>query len=225
MRLCTGVGVIELQVWHGQEGTAGPWGCPIRERWDLTAHQQLSPAFMERLAFTVTATGSYAQAAEVAAKWGSLIDDSTLHRLVQRLGTKAEQQTEQRLKELPQQIEPQRAASPCAVFMMDGWQVRHRGGGWGKKKTKKNRVEWHEMKLGVFYFEEQAARTEAGRGILNDPVVIAWQGNPVELGRRLHWEATRRGSGKANASVVVADGSPWIWNVAEDRWNQATQIL
>ena len=150
MHLRTGVGVVELQIWHGREGTHGRWGCPIREQWGLTAHQQLSPALIDKLAFTVTATGSYAEAAAVAEKWGSAIDDSTLHALVQRLGAEAEQQTEQRLKQLPEQIQPQRAPSEAAVFMLDGWQVRQRGPGWGKRKTQQSRVEWHELKTGVF---------------------------------------------------------------------------
>lgn len=109
--------------------------------------------------------------------------------------------------------------------MLDGWQVRHRGPGWGKEKTKENRVEWHEMKLGVFYLAEQATRSAAGRGLLTEKVVVSWQGAPLELGCRLHWEALRRGLGKAKSVVAVGDGSPWIWNVVADRWADATEIL
>jgi len=43
-----------------------------------------------------------------------------------------------------------------AVLMVDGFQVRFRGPGWGRKKTTQGRVEWHESKLGVFYRHEQA---------------------------------------------------------------------
>jgi len=43
--------------------------------------------------------------------------------------------------------------------------ARFRGPGWGKKgKPRKKRVEWHEIKNGVFYLHEQAGRTEGGRG-------------------------------------------------------------
>jgi len=74
-----------------------------------------------------------------------------------------------------------------AVFMLDGYLVRYRGAGWGKKKTKKKRVEWHEIKTGVFYLQEQAARTEGGRGVLSEKVVICWQG------RESRWTATALG--------------------------------
>lgn len=225
MHLRTGAGVVEVEVWYGQDPSNEQWGCPMRQRWGLTAHQQLSPWLQEKLAFTVTATGSYREAAELAAKWGNPVEDSTLHALVQRIGQEAEQKMQSRLETLPLPLFPERAASELAVFMLDGWQVRHRGPGWAKKKTKKNRVEWHELKTGVFYLGEQLGRNESGRGQLMDKVVVSWQGEPLEIGRRLHWEALRRGFGKAKAVVVVADGSPWIWNVAADRWAEATEIL
>jgi hypothetical protein len=44
---------------------------------------------------------------------------------------------------------------------LDGWQERHRGPGWGKKKTSEARVEWHELKTGVCYRHETAGRTES----------------------------------------------------------------
>jgi hypothetical protein len=45
------------------------------------------------------------------------------------------------------------------------------------------------------------------------------------LGRRLHWEALRRGLGRAQWILVVGDGAPWIWNVAADRWAEAQEVL
>lgn len=52
-----------------------------------------------------------------------------------------------------------------------------------------------------------------------------WQGDPVEFGRRLHWEALRGGLGRARHTLVAGDGAPWIWNLTQDRWPQATQLL
>lgn len=185
----------------------------------------MSPGLEDKLAFTLTATGSYSEAAAVAQKWGCEVDDSTLHVLAQRLGQRAEQQTQERLASVPPELTAQRAAPELAVFMLDGWQARYRGPGFGKKKTRKKRVEWHEVKVGVFYLQEQAGRTAGGRGVLTEKVVVCWQGEPTELGRRLHWEALRRGLGRAQWILVVGDGAPWIWNVAADRWADAQELL
>jgi hypothetical protein len=225
MGLRTVVGEVELRVWHGKDPRDEHWGCPIRERWGLRAHQQMSAALEDKLAFTATLAGSYEQAALLAKKWGCEVDDAVIHRLVQRLGSKAEAQTRQRLKELPLESQPQRRPSQLAVLMLDGWQVRFRGPGWGKKKTKKERVEWHELKTGVFYLHEQATRREARRGMIARRSLVRWQGEPVDFGQRLHWEALRGGLGRAKETLVVADGSPWIWNLKADRWPQARELL
>jgi hypothetical protein len=223
MRLRTAFGAVELAVWRGKNPTDRTWGIPIRQRWGLTPHQQLSPALEDKLAYFATVTGSYAAAAQLAAKVGCPVEDSTIQVLVQRLGAKAEAQTQVRLEETPLEKSPTRAPTALAVLMVDGFQVRFRGLGWGRRKTAEARVEWHEAKLGVFYRHEQAVRGE--RGQLLEKVVVSWQGEGLELGRRLHWEALCGGLGRARDVLAVADGAPWIWNVVEDRWGEAHQLL
>ena len=219
------LGRVKLTVKYGQNRQTQQWGCPLLQQWGLGPHQKITPAWAEKLCFTVTATGSYEEAAQVASKWGQAVDDSTLHVLVQRVGGRAEEQTEQRLGQPPAERQPQRAASGLAVLMVDGWMARFRGAGWGKKRTQKTRVDWHEMKTGVFYLQEQSARTEAGRGLIEDKVIVHWQGEAMELGRRLHWEALRGGLGRARQSLFLGDGAPGIWNLKKDRWKEALGLL
>ena len=225
MQLRTAAGVVELEAVHGQDAGDGHWGCPIRERWGLSDHQQLSLALEDRLAFTITATGSYAEAAALAEKWGVAISGSSLHALAQRLGERAEAQVQQRLARIAEEKEPQRAATGLGVLMVDGWQVRQRGPGWGKRRTQQPRVEWHEWKTGVYYRQEQSGNTAGRRGVLTEKIVVGWQGQPEEFGRRLHWEALHAGLGRARARLIVGDGAPWIWHLAQDRWPGASQVL
>ena len=225
MRLRSVPGLIELEVLHGQDAADGHWGCPIRERWGLSDHQQLSLGLTDKLAFTVTATGSYEEAALVAEKWGVKISASAVHALAQRLGSRSEAQTQERLKVPPVDREPQRAGSNLVVLMLDGWLVRQRGPGWGRRRTSQPRVEWREWKTGVYYRHEQSARSSRGRGELTEKIVVGWQGEPVEFGQRLHWEAMRGGLGRAQSKLIVADGAPWIWHLAKDRWAGANEVL
>lgn len=223
--LQTAVGLVKVTTWYGWDPATGHWGYPLRHTWGLSSHQEMSPGLEDKLGFTLTATAAYEEAAAVAQKWGCPVAASTLYVLAPRLGARAEAQTQARLATLAPALTPQRAASELAVFMLDGWQARFRGLGWGKKKTKYKRVEWHEVKLGVFYLLEQAGQTCGGRGVITEKTVVCWQGEPVELGRRLHWEAQRRGLGRARFILVVGDGAPWIWNVAADRWATAVELL
>jgi hypothetical protein len=223
----TAVGAVELTMLYGQDPRDRHWGCPLREQWGLRPNQTLSPLLEDRLCFTVTATGSYEEAAALATKWGVPVDDALLHTLVQRVGERAEALTQKRLAQVPSESEPTRAAADPLVLMIDGWQVRHRGPDWGASERKKQavRVEWHELKTAVIYRHEQAGRRANGRGVLADKAVVSWQGESVELGRRAHWEACERGLGRAKNVLVVADGAGWIWNLVAARWSGAKQVL
>ncbi len=161
----------------------------------------------------------------MAQKWGVPVTDSCLHALTHRLGARAEASLQRQMETSPQEREPQRAPTKLAVLMLDGWQVRQRGPGWGRRKTQEPRVEWHEWKTGVSYRHEHSAVTAGDRRVLAEKVVVGWQGDPMEFGRRLHWEAQAAGLGRAKARLVAGDGAPWIWNVARDRWPGATEVL
>lgn len=225
LTLLSELGEIKLTVDYGRDRTTGAWFCPVRRVWGLGPHQRLTPAWAQKLCFTVTATGSYEEAAAVASCWGRAIDDSTLHALVQRVGARAQAQAQARYETIPKERRPEQASSALGVALVDGCQVRERGPGWGKKRTQKNRVEWHELKLGVFYRHEAAGRTESGRGLLADKVVVSWMGEPLELGRRLQWEAQREGLGRAREVLYLGDGAAWVWGLKDDRFASAHELL
>ena len=225
LTLESSVGWVEIETDYGQEPGGGRWLCPQREAWAIGAHQKMTPALQERLCFTVIETGSYESAARVATKWGCRVDDSKLHALAQRAGGKAEAQAPERIKTAPPERRPQRQASELGVLLVDGWQVRHRGPGWGEEKAKQNRVEWHEMKLGVYYQTEQAARKSNGRGELAEKVVVSTLEDAVALGQRLNWEALRAGLGRARNLEMLGDGAAWIWNLKDQRWQRAVEVL
>lgn len=225
MKMRTLVGVIELKVWYGKDPQTGRWGCPMRERWGLSAHQQMSPALEERAAFMATVTFSYEAASRAMRKWGCWIDASVIHAVVQRWGKKAEEKTKRELQGPPAEKESQRAATELGVLMIDGWYGRFRGEGWGKKKTKKERVKWHEIKSGLFYRQEQVGRNANDRGVVSGKAVVRWEAESLEFGQRLDWQAQRCGLSRAKNLLALGDGAHWIWNLVQDRWSQAQQAL
>ena len=225
MQMRTGAGVVKLEVLYGQDATDQHWGCPIREHWGLTQHQQLSLALEDKLAFTITATASYEEAAALGAEVGS-----SGHRLLTAFPDAALGFPRRGPKAGATQNPAGGDRTPASARQTGRAHARWLAGaparaGLGEKENQENRVEWHEWKTGVYYPQEQAARTAGGRGVIAGKLVIGWQGDPVEFGRRLHWEALRGGLGRARAKLVVADGAPWIWNVAQDRWQGATEVL
>ena len=59
----------------------------------MGAHETMSPALKEKVCYTATMTAILAngckKAAALAAKWGSPVDDSVIHRHVQAAGDRA----------------------------------------------------------------------------------------------------------------------------------------
>ncbi len=82
-----------------------------------------------------------------------------------------------------------------------------------------------EAKLGCVF--SQTGRDEQGRP-LRDPESTTYVG-AIEaasaFGARIYAEATRRGATRAPRLVILGDGAPWIWGIAEEHFHQAIQIV
>lgn len=225
------VGDISVSVDYGRDPRTGRWVCPAREGWGLGPHQKMTPELEDRVCLTATLADSYEAAAVLSAKWGSPVDASTIRQHACAVGQRAAAQVQGRAETLPAVVVPPlgvKATGPTAlVIMMDGWLARQRGAHWGAPATlpTSERVAWHEIKGAVIYRLEQAGQTAGGRGVIAQKHVVAWQGEPLEFGRRVHTEARRRGLAEAAEVFVVADGSVWIWNVQADRFGRAQGVL
>ena len=82
-----------------------------------------------------------------------------------------------------------------------------------------------EAKLGCIF--TQTAVDEEGRPI-RDEGSTSYVGQietAEEFGSRIYGEAKRRGIDRAQEVCVLGDGAPWIWNIAEEHFYGATQIV
>jgi hypothetical protein len=90
---------------------------------------------------------------------------------------------------------------------------------------------WKELKVGdVFGVERQERmderskeRMEVGHAVGDS--YVAHLGGPERFGELLWQEARRRGWEKARDTVVVADGAPWIWNLAATHFYDSKQVV
>jgi hypothetical protein len=118
-------------------------------------------------------------------------------------------------------------AVPVLYIEMDGTGVpvtkKERQGRVGKKEGQPART--REVKLGCVF--TQTATDKEGRPI-RDPdstSYVAAIETAEEFGLRLYTEAWRRGWSKARKKVVLGDGAIWIWNLAEQHFPSAVQIV
>ena len=95
---------------------------------------------------------------------------------------------------------------------------RHGKGCDGSAKTR-------EVKLGCVF--TQTAVDEEGKPI-RDEDSTSYVGaieTAEEFGKRIYREATRRGLSRAEKVCGIGDGAPWIWNIADEQFYGAIQII
>lgn len=126
--------------------------------------------------------------------------------------------------ELPEVIGP---AVPLLYIEMDGTQVpmvhSEVEGRTGRVEGQPART--REVKLGCVF--TQTTTDEQGRPV-RDEASTTYTGaiEPAdEFGQRLYTEAWERGWSRAAKKIIIGDGAEWIWNLAEQHFPSAIQIV
>lgn len=247
--LITTLGTVNLRAHYGYDRQAQKWTFAVRDLWGLACRQEISPELEQQLGFTATECGSYKKAREMAGSWGVKIGTTTIHKHVQRLGQEAQRQQELRTEralnpltrgEVARQAQaqaPNALQDYSLVISIDAWKGRERGEDWGLKPADAtgSRVQWRDLKLAVIYRLDQLVEkapssadpaTRLRREILQKFWVAAPSGTaPEEFGRHVHAEALRRGMAQAKYIFIVCDGAVWIWNIIEERFQDALKGL
>jgi hypothetical protein len=94
-----------------------------------------------------------------------------------------------------------------------------------KGKGEDGQAKSREAKLGCIF--TQTKEDEKGFPV-RDEDSTSYVGaieSPDVFGNRLYGEALKRGLEKAQKVCVIGDGAPWIWNIAEEHFWEAIQII
>jgi len=249
LSLITTLGAMSIRAHYGYDRLAKAWTFAVRSLWGLAPRQEISPALEQQLAYTATECGSYKKAEAMALSWGVKIGSTTIHKHAQRLGREAQRQQELRTgralhpatrAEVARQAlaqAPNALKEYSLVISIDAWKGRERGENWGLKPAgpADHRFRWRDLKLAVIYRLDQLVEkalssadpaTRPRREIVQKFWVAAPSGTPPEeFGRHVHAEALRRGMAHAKYIFMVCDGAVWIWNIIQDRFQDALQEL
>jgi len=161
---------------------------------------------------------------------------STLHREARRQGDRALQlreadvtlsDTMQGVKALSKRAQVSESLFTL-VIEIDAWNIRERDY-WGEtKKLRKQGVDasrWHWVYSGTVFRLDQRGKTASGRTVITERGYVATRQGIEALEKQLYVEALQRGLLKAKSVLVLADGAAWIWNLAENRFKDATHRL
>ena len=135
------------------------------------------------------------------------------------LGALLVRHTQQAAKAAAEQAEmpsPQARLPSRLYISMDGVVVHCRATG------------WRELKTGCIY-TTRAQRSRRAPHVqlvrMEQPSYSASLAEAAPFGWQLAVEAARRGVAGADEVIVIGDGAHWIWNLAEEHFPQATQIV
>lgn len=203
---------------------------PRDHQWGLQ-QGSLSPGLL-RMVAAVGATVSFQEGRQLLEELaGVTVDAKQVERQAEALGQ--EIATDER-----QHVEAQPGREPAATMYLgiDGTGVPLRAAELqGRKgKGKDGKAKTREVKLCVVWSAE--GRDEEDRPV-RDPGSVTYSAAmesaamadtaaiPAEFYQRVQREATRRSLHLAQRVGVLGDGSAWIWNLADEQYPEATQIL
>lgn len=93
------------------------------------------------------------------------------------------------------------------------------------RQGKQGPAKTREAKLGCIFTQ---TRVDAEGRPERDPESTSYVGaiaTAKEFGLRLYAEAERRGLTQAGEVIALGDGAPWVWNVADEHFPTAVQIV
>ena len=201
---------------------------PRDEELDV-AGTECSPG-VQRMMAAVGSDCSFHQGREQLALLAGLeVTTKAVERHAEAIGTDIARREQDKVNHALQLELPQILGSPVPVMYieLDGTQVPVVR---AELKGRVGRIEGQpartrEMKLGCIF--TQTTTDEKGRPI-RDEVSTTYTGaiETAELfGRRLYTEAWERGWSRASKKVVLGDGAEWIWNIADQHFPGAIQIV
>ena len=233
----TRFGDIRVERARGHCRRCKKWRFPADVLLGLPEQGTQSPGVQEMAALTVSKMPAPEAEQVVERLTGVKISAATLARAARQQGERAQAKRqaldaqmstpEGRLQQ-DRDLQLQLPLDPFTlVIELDAWNIRERDEHWGQSAALRAQgqepARWHWTYGGTCFRLNQRAQTAGGRPVLLSRGTVMTRGGVDALKEQLWAEAMRRGLGRANEVLIVADGAVWIWNLAGDRFPGARQ--
>jgi hypothetical protein len=153
---------------------------------------------------------------EVSAKQIQIVSEEVGREIFERDIAQA-----QRAYERPEEAAPQAVSSKLKegklYILTDGLQVNTR--------VEENGSTWKEMNPGLIFSDRDVIKRGDGSHTITKKEYVSYFGSVNEFKKFVFAAAARAGYGKIKETIVIGDGAPWIWNMCEELFPDAVQIL
>jgi len=227
-------GLLRFTRGYGYCKTCGKYYYPADAELGLHGRAPSSPRLQEVCALTALRSPAGQAQQDVKRLTGIDLDASTIHREARRQGERALalRNADVELCKTPEGVRElsARATYPEAPFTLvieiDAWNIRERDN-WGLTKKMRDAGEdtgrWHWVYTATIFRLDQRATTVSGRPVISERAYVATRMGLDDFRLQLYAETIQCGLLQANETLILADGAVWIWNLADDRFKNATQ--
>lgn len=199
----------------------------------LQEHAPASPRVQEICALMVLESPAGQAETNIGRLTGLELGQASMHREARRQGERALRlrdadvaltNTSKGIKELARRAQPPQGHFTL-VIEIDAWNIRERDH-WGQSQKMRAKGEepsrWHWVYAGTIFRLDQRGKTASGRSVITERGYVATRLGLESFEKQLYAEALQRGLTKATSVLVLADGAVWIWNLAKNRFKDAT---
>ncbi len=192
-----------------------------------------SPRVQEICTLMVLESPAGQAEANIGRLTGLDLGQASMHREARRQGERALQlrdadvaltNTAKGIKELARRAQPPQGDFTL-VIEIDAWNIRERDH-WGQSQKMRAEGEepsrWHWVYAGTIFRLDQRGKPSSGRSVITERGYVATRLGLESFEKQLYAEALQRGLTKAKSVLVLADGAVWIWNLAKNRFKDAT---
>jgi hypothetical protein len=227
-------GLIRFARSYGFCPDCGEYVYPADVTLGLQERAPASPRVQEICALTALRAPACQVQDDVRRLTGIALDPSSLHREARRQGERAlvVREADVALTRTLKGVTDlaARARTPAAPFTLvievDAWNIRERDH-WGQSQVLRaagiDTGRWHWVYTGTVFRLDQRGTTASGRPVIAERGFVATRTGLEGFPPQLYAEALQRGLLQAEHVLILADGAIWIWNLAEDRFQGATQ--
>lgn len=158
---------------------------------------------------------------------GIVVKTKAVERISQAIGRQAERVFEgERCAALAGRLAGMEAASTLYIAIDGtGVPVVARESEGRKGKQNRERAKTREAKLGCVFTQTRLDDQGRPRRDEHSTTYVGAIESAEQFGPRIYAEAVRRGLKRAGRVVVVGDGAAWIWNLADEHFHGAIQIV
>lgn len=208
-------GRLRLEVVTGHSRLEGRSLTPVREKLFGGEHRAMTPLLMRNVARLGLEAGSFEKAAARCEDWGVCVSDDKVMDTVRAVAVRC------REAKLPRRCAGAAGPEDVLVIMADGWNARHRGPKWGRKKALPDeRVEWKDIKSAVLFKLSHVVGAGRKRHALltRHVVAVPADAGPERFGQAVERAAIRMGMREARRIYFFSDGGAYLWNLYEYRF-------